>query len=102
MPDSPELPIDKGPWRVTVQPQGQQFTAAAEDTVLLAALQAGVDWPSSCRNGTCRSCMGYITQGHVRYQIEWPGLSAEEKAEGFFLACVACAASDLEVQPLAL
>ncbi|MFT5036421.1 MAG: ferredoxin [Litorivivens sp.] len=27
--------------------------------------------------------------------MEWPGLSAEEKAEGFFLPCVAYPASDL-------
>jgi len=102
MPDAPDLPIPDRPWRITVLPDGAEFAAAATDTVLLAALQAGVDWPSSCRNGTCRTCMGYITQGQVRYLIEWPGLSAEEKAEGFFLPCVACAASDLEIQPLSL
>jgi hypothetical protein len=31
----------------------------------------------------------------VRYRIEWPGLSAEEKAEGYILPCVAHAQSDL-------
>jgi hypothetical protein len=25
----------------------------------------------------------------VRYRIEWPGLAAEEKAEGWILPCVA-------------
>jgi hypothetical protein len=31
----------------------------------------------------------------VTYRIEWPGLSAEEKVEGYILPCVAHAASDL-------
>ena len=100
MPETPDLPASERPWCVTVQPWGQPFAAPATDTVLQAALQAGVDWPSSCRNGTCRTCMGHLLQGQVRYLIEWPGLSAEEKAEGFFLPCVACAVSDLEIQPL--
>ncbi len=36
-----------------------------------------------------------LEQGRVRYQIEWPGLLAEEKAEGWILPCVACPESDL-------
>ncbi len=36
--------------------------------------------------------------GQIRYQIEWPGLTREEKAEGWILPCVAEAASDLELQ----
>ncbi|RAG26689.1 ferredoxin, partial [Burkholderia multivorans] len=31
----------------------------------------------------------------VRYTIEWPGLSREEKADGYTLPCVAVATSDL-------
>ncbi len=86
--------------QITVQPQAQQCAAQAGDTVLLAVLRAGVEWPSACRNGTCRACMGRLLAGQIRYQIEWPGLSAEEKAEGCFLPCVACAVSDLEVRVL--
>jgi len=31
----------------------------------------------------------------VTYRMEWPGLSAEEKAEGWFLPCVAYPTTDL-------
>ena len=61
----------------------------------------GLDWPSSCRNGTCRTCIAQLTSGQVRYDIEWPGLSAEEKAEGFVLPCVAFPCSDVTLRAFA-
>jgi ferredoxin len=39
-----------------------------------------------------------LLQGEISYLIEWPGLSAEEKAEGWILPCVAQARSDLLLQ----
>lgn len=33
--------------------------------------------------------------GEIACQIEWPGLTREEKAEGWILPCVAEARSDL-------
>ena len=87
---------------VAVLPLGASF-AAPEDTTLLQALEAaGLDAPSSCRNGTCRTCICRLQQGTVAYTIEWPGLSFDEKREGYILPCVALARSDLRVAwPLA-
>jgi len=39
-----------------------------------------------------------LERGTVRYEIEWPGLSAEEKAEGCVLPCVAYPCSDLSLK----
>ena len=36
-----------------------------------------------------------LLSGSVSYRIEWPGLTKEEKAEGWILPCVATANSDL-------
>jgi ferredoxin len=67
----------------------------------MAALQAGIELPSACRNGTCRECLCRITQGQIQYLMEWPGISREEQNEGWFLPCVAQARSSLEIeQPL--
>jgi ferredoxin len=85
-------------YQVTVHPSHIQFSASAADTVLQAALSAGIELPSSCRNGTCRTCISRLAQGSIAYQIEWPGVSAEEKLEGYFLPCVACARSDLTME----
>lgn len=83
---------------VLVQPSGLRFDAPAGSSVLLAAQAAGVKLPSSCRNGTCRACMCLMLKGSVVYGIEWPGLSRDEKEEGWILPCVAQATSALEIQ----
>ncbi|MFC0401016.1 2Fe-2S iron-sulfur cluster-binding protein [Paraburkholderia rhizosphaerae] len=83
---------------VLIQPLGRSFDAPDSLTVLEAAGFAGLRLPRSCRNGTCRTCMCKMTSGGVRYQIEWPGVSAEEKAEGYILPCVAIAESDLVLE----
>lgn len=77
------------------EPAGQQFDAWANQSLLLSMEQGGIDWPSSCRNGTCRTCFSKLEHGEVRYDIEWPGLSADEKDEGYVLPCVAFPCSDV-------
>ncbi|HEY3599245.1 MAG TPA: 2Fe-2S iron-sulfur cluster-binding protein [Paraburkholderia sp.] len=83
---------------VRVEPLGRTFDAPSSLTVLEAAGFADLRLPRSCRNGTCRTCLCKMTAGRVHYQIEWPGLSAEEKAEGYILPCVAIAEADLVIE----
>jgi len=66
-----------------------QVDVEPTDTLLEALEMGGSNWPSSCRNGTCRTCIGQLRQGEVRYEMDWPGLSAQEKEQGYILACVA-------------
>ena len=80
---------------VELQPHGWRFDAPEGQTLLLAALDHGLRLPHSCRNGTCRACIAKLVSGNIAYRIEWPGLSREEKEEGWILPCVACARSDL-------
>ncbi len=82
-------------FRVTLLPGGETFTAAADQSLMLAGLAAGLTLPWSCRNGTCRTCIARLVQGRIEHRIPWPGLSAEEKADGFILPCVAEARSDV-------
>lgn len=72
-----------------VEPDGVQFDAWTDRPLLQSLEEGGVNWPSSCRNGSCRTCLATLAAGEVRYAVEWPGLSAEEKAEGCVLPCVA-------------
>ncbi len=87
--------MDDKLWQVTVEPKGLVFETDGASTVLEAAQLGGVVLPSSCRNGTCRTCICLMAGGSVRYRIEWPGLSLDEKREGYILPCVALATSDL-------
>ena len=84
--------------QLTVFPGGWCVPVADNQTLLQAALAAGVRLPSSCRNGSCRSCLARLLSGQVAYTIDWPGLLAEEKAEGWILPCVACARGDLVIE----
>lgn len=82
-------------FRVTLLPGAETFAAPANQTLLLAGLAAGVALPWSCRNGSCRSCLAQLVEGRIEHRIPWPGLSAEEKADGFILPCVAEPRSDV-------
>jgi len=82
----------------TALPEGQTCDAWTDQPLLVSMELGGLDWPSSCRNGTCRTCLGQLLHGEVRYTIEWPGLSAEEKAEGYVLPCVAYPGGDVTLR----
>lgn len=81
-----------------IEPAGWPLDAPADLTLLQAASRAGIVLPSSCRNGSCRACICRLSGGRVAYRIEWPGLSAEEKGEGWILPCVAHPASDVVIE----
>lgn len=81
--------------KVRLEPSGLAFETDAATTLLQAAEAAGIELPSSCRNGTCRTCICRRLSGETRHTIEWPGLSLDEKEEGWILPCVAQAVSDL-------
>jgi len=89
---------DDTPFLVTMIAPGWTFLASADQPLLLSAAKAGISLPSSCRNGTCRTCISRITSGQVHYRIEWPGLSVEEKRDGYILPCVAYPQSDMTLE----
>jgi len=79
-------------------PSGLAFDTAPDLSLLEAADAGGIELPSSCRNGTCRSCICQLLDGRIRYRIEWPGVSADEKAEGWILPCVAEPLGDVTLE----
>jgi ferredoxin len=81
-----------------ISPSGLQFDVEGDLTLLEAAELSRIELPSSCRNGTCRTCVCRLVSGEVTYAIEWPGLSAEEKAEGYVLPCVAPPTTDVVLE----
>ena len=93
--------VDAGAlFTVLVMPTGQTFAASPEKTLLQSAElanAAGLLIDSSCRNGTCRTCLCVLVSGEVAYRIDWPGLSPDEKRDGFILPCVAYPTSDVEI-----
>ncbi len=85
-----------------VLPADLQYDVEGDLTLLEAAEMSRIELPSSCRNGTCRTCLCMLISGEVTYTTEWPGLSAEEKADGYVLPCVARPLSNVVLdQPMA-
>ena len=63
----PELgPAAAGPGhRLTLLPAGWQLPVPAGKSLLHVAIAAGIQLPSSCRNGTCRACLARLVSGDI-------------------------------------
>ena len=86
-------------FQITVQPSGHQFSCEADETVLSAAIRAGVGLPYSCKSGACSSCKGKIVSGSVQHKpYQTRSLTEDEAAAGYSLLCCAVPQGDLVVQ----
>lgn len=84
--------------QITIQPSGHVFTAESGETILAAALRAGLSLPYGCRNGSCGLCKGKIIQGTVNFgQHNEDALSDAEKKDGYALFCCAVPQSELVI-----
>ena len=78
------------------------FETAAAETVLDAALRAGLDVSHRCLGGNCGACRARLLEGEVAYPNGRPlGLSDDETADGLVLLCRAHARSDLLLESFA-
>jgi CDP-4-dehydro-6-deoxyglucose reductase, E3 len=84
---------------VRIIPHERSISAAEDVSVLAAAQLAGMPLPHSCRSGRCGSCRARLLSGRVEYADgPPPGLSPQERSEGFVLLCQALARSDLVLE----
>lgn len=87
------------PYTVTLQPSGHRFTVEPDQTLLDAALAAGLHVPHGCRNGACGACQVKLIAGTIDHGAsQESGLPAEERAAGKLLLCCALARSDLQIE----
>jgi len=59
-----------------------------DETILDAALLAGLDPPYSCQGGVCTTCMAKVTEGRAE-MIDNSILTDDEIEEGIVLTCQA-------------
>ncbi|MGV7208866.1 CDP-6-deoxy-delta-3,4-glucoseen reductase [Oxalobacteraceae bacterium A2-2] len=86
-------------FHITVQPSGRQFSCDEDETVLAAAMRAGVGLPYGCKNGACSSCKGKVLSGSVTHKSHQErALSKDEEAAGQALFCCATPHSDLVIE----
>jgi len=89
--------VDAETFELRIDPMGWRVRVPLDRPLMAGARAAGIELLSSCRNGTCRTCICRLVSGQVAYRIDWPGLSADEKREGWILPCVAHPLSDVVV-----
>jgi CDP-4-dehydro-6-deoxyglucose reductase len=77
---------------------GESFEAAPGESILEAAVKAGINLPCDCRQGACGTCRVRLLKGSVGYEEPPMALSPEDEDAGFALACQARAASDLSLR----
>ena len=75
-------------YKIALAGSEQQFTCAEDDTILRAALRAGIGMPYECNVGSCGTCKIELVSGEVT--SNWPqapALGERDIARGRVLGC---------------
>src|SRR5215831_12198430 len=84
---------------IRIEPSQLTFASQQGDTLLRAALRAGISWPYECNTGACGTCKFELLAGRVDILRESaPGLSERDRRKGRYLACQCRAASNCEIK----
>ena len=87
-------------FKVHIESNERNFTVAAGESIIDAAVRQGVMLPYGCRNGVCGACKGRVVAGQVDYgTCSVYALSEQEKAAGFALFCQAKPLTDIVIEP---
>lgn len=80
---------------------GTSFEVERGETVLDAALRAGVEIPYSCYSGTCRTCLSRVVSGSVEHDPEYADdlfIDEDEVAAGYRLLCSSLVYADSVIE----
>lgn len=84
---------------VRLEPGGDAFPVEGDDTVLEAALRAGLSIPYGCSNGACGQCRARVLSGETHYVRSHDlVLSEAERSQGFALMCSVAPVTDLVIE----
>lgn len=85
--------------KVTIKNSGHTFDVRPSQTVLQAAIDAGINLPYGCRNGACGSCKAKLISGKVMHNdYQTSAMSDAELATGNTLLCCAMVLEDLTIE----
>jgi phenol hydroxylase P5 protein len=84
---------------LTIEPMGATLDIEEGQTILDAALRAGIYIPNACGHGLCGTCKVQVTAGEVDHgQASSFALMDFERDEGMTLACCATLQSDVTIE----
>ncbi|WP_375258474.1 2Fe-2S iron-sulfur cluster-binding protein [Citreimonas sp.] len=85
--------------RITRQNDDTTFDCAEDDTILRAALRAGIGMPYSCNTGSCGNCRFELKEGAVEHLREDPpAWSERDLKRNRYLGCQAAPRGDCVVK----
>jgi len=85
--------------QVTIRNTGHQFAVQEGESILQAALNAGLVLPYGCRDGACGSCKGKLIEGSIDYgHYSEKALPPAERGQGSALFCQAKPLSDVVIE----
>ncbi len=86
-------------YRIVLEPSGRSFPAEPGETLLEAALRAGVGVHYNCSNGTCGGCKVRVREGAAGEERphDFP-LPAAERAQGYVLLCATTPGGDMVIE----
>ena len=86
-------------YELTIEPLGQTIEVEEGQTILDAALRAGIYLPHACCHGLCATCKVQVTDGEVDHgEASTFALMDFEREEGKCLACCARLESDVVIE----
>ena len=86
-------------YELTIEPLGRSIEVEDGQTILDAALRAGIYLPHACGQGYCATCKVCITDGEVDHGSSSSfALMDFEREEGLALACCARLESDMTIE----
>jgi len=74
-------------FRLTIDGEDHMVPITTGETLLQAALAAGIDAPHSCSEGRCGSCKSRLRSGEVTMPSSVRALSPRNRERGYVLAC---------------
>lgn len=86
-------------YQLTIEPLGQTLDVEDGQTILDAALRAGIFLPHACCHGLCATCKINVTDGEIDHgEASNFALMDYEREEGKALACCATLQSDVTIE----
>ncbi|TYZ45368.1 oxidoreductase [Ralstonia solanacearum] len=77
---------DAGAFRIRWRSAARRWRWAPAKRRSSSLRRCGVDWPTSCEQGVCGTCLTRVLEGEPVHQDQY--LTDEERASGCFLPCV--------------
>lgn len=91
--------MEKKVARISVVPSGQTFDCPVDETIMRAAVRAGIGFPYSCNVGSCGNCRFELIEGDVRHlRADAPAWSERDLKRNRWLGCQAAPIGDCTIK----